>query len=135
MPLTDDPQHHLAGHNDDDTQDAADRTFGSAPAAAAPGLAFDWLTAGYRSPAAITEWTAIGITTPQRAQQWIEAGFTPESAALWVEVQDMSPSEAATCANGGLSPVDVERVRRADPGWRRPEPQADAVEPGWGIQA
>jgi hypothetical protein len=93
-----------------------------------------WLAAGYASPAAAMEWTAIGIDAPTVAQKWIDAGFTPDSASLWVEVEDMEPSEAATCANNGMTPVDVERVRRADPGWTRPEPEPGVADAGWGIE-
>jgi hypothetical protein len=94
-----------------------------------------WAAAGYTTADSVSAWTAIGIDTPDVAQQWVRAGFTPESASLWVEVPDMTPSEAATCANGGLTPVDVERIRRADPWWTRPEPAPYAPEHGWGITA
>jgi hypothetical protein len=92
-----------------------------------------WAAAGYTSAAAVADWTAIGIDTPEIARQWGQAGFTAESAARWVQVPDMTPAEAATCANGGLTPTDVQRIRRADPGWARPEPEAPAPELGHGI--
>lgn len=92
-----------------------------------------WAAAGYATPSAVAEWTSIGIDTPAIAEQWVAAGFTAESASLWVEVPDMTPSEAASCAAVGMTPVDVERIRRADPGWSRPEPSPEQPDPGWGI--
>ncbi len=92
-----------------------------------------WADAGYTSATAVADWTAIGIDTPEIARQWGEAGFTAESAARWVEVPDMTPTEAAACAAGGMTPTDVRRIRRADPGWALPEPEPLAPEPGYGI--
>ncbi len=93
-----------------------------------------WADAGYTSATAVADWTSIGIDTPEIARQWSEAGFTAESAARWVDVPDMTPTEAATCANGGMTPTDVQRIRHADPGWARPEPEPPAPEPGYGIE-
>jgi hypothetical protein len=101
---------------------------------AARSAADRWADAGYTTPAAVADWTTIGIDTPEIARQWGEAGFTAESAARWVQVPDMTPTEAATCAHGGMTPTDVQRIRRADPVWVRPEPGSPAPEPGYGIE-
>lgn len=103
------------------------------PDRAAGSQAESWADTGFTSTASVAEWTAIGIDTPAVAQQWIDAGFTAESAAWWVKVPDMTPIEAATCANGGMTPLDVQRIRRADPGWARPAPEPDPPAPGDGI--
>lgn len=80
----------------------------------------EWAAAGYTSPDAVAEWTSIGIDTPVLAQEWVDAGFTPESASAWAEIEDMTPSEAMAAVNAGVAPVDIERIRRADPDWTRP---------------
>jgi hypothetical protein len=45
----------------------------------------------------------------------------------------MTPSEAATCANGDMTPIDVERIRRADPSRSLDQVEPDAVDPDVGI--
>lgn len=93
-----------------------------------------WTDAGYTSASAVADWTSIGVDTPEIARQWGEAGFTAESAARWVDVPDMTPAEAATCAAGGMTPTDVQRIRRADPGWTHPEPEPPTPQPSYGIE-
>jgi hypothetical protein len=93
----------------------------------------DWTDAGCTSPTAIADWTSIGIDTPAVARQWVDPGFTAESAARWIDVPDMTPNEAATCAEAGMTPPDVQRIRRADPGWARTDPVAEAAAPDTGI--
>jgi hypothetical protein len=84
----------------------------------------EWLNAGFTSPEAVAEWTSIGIETPALAKQWMELGFTPAGAAVWVEVEGMTPSAALAAANAGLDAADFSAVRRADPGWSLPaEPE------------
>ena len=79
-----------------------------------PEQAEAWTASGFATPAAATEWTDIGIVKPVVAEQWSAAGFTATTARGWLEIDDITPDEAATCANGGLKPADVERIRRAD---------------------
>lgn len=74
-----------------------------------------WTAVGFTTPTAAQEWTQIGIDDPVVAEQWSEAGFTAKTAHGWIAIEDITPSEAATCANGYLKPADVERIRRADP--------------------
>lgn len=78
-----------------------------------------WAQAGYATAASVAEWIEIGIGTPVLAQEWIGAGFTPESASAWCEIEGMSPSRAMSAVNNGVAPIDIERVRRADPDWQR----------------
>lgn len=91
-----------------------------------------WAGSGYTSAAAVAEWTSIGIDSPLVAAQWINAGFTPEQASGWVEISDMSPSEAMEAVNNGVAPIDIERVRRADPDWTRPE-DPSVADPDMGV--
>jgi len=98
-----------------------------APVAVPP----DWRDAGYTSVDAVAEWTSIGIESAMLAQEWVDAGFTPESASMWCEIEAMTPSEAAQAVNNGVAPIDVERIRRADPAWARPvDPEVAAPDMG-----
>lgn len=92
----------------------------------------DWLDAGWTSLGAVAQWTCIGIESPMLAQEWIDAGFTPESAGMWVEIEGMRPSQAMEAVNTGVAPIDVERIQRADPDWERPA-EPEIAKPGMGI--
>jgi hypothetical protein len=101
-------------------------------AGCSPAEAGQWRAAGYHDPSVVAEWTSIGVDDPAVAQEWADAGFTAETAALWVEVEDMTPSAAMAAINSGTAPVDIERVRRAEPDWTRPV-EPPVAEPDMGV--